>query len=283
MQAIRDPPHYFLKVAEAPRLAKCSRKKRRARKERAPTLVLSGGFRPRTLHPAGCGGKLKMSSASGSRRVPCFGGYFSLDDILTTNERVPCKVEILIPKLVPLTSLFVQVERRAYLQADGSLNTSSKEEDLKLGTKLDLPYWLAAPLLSRRIVSAEVPKVYRETYREILSADAVAVDLSRLQPQYYGFGLLIQKLPLSDVEYVNNSLIKWCTCCANCAKLRQMENWATRAATKCSLSHFLFTFTPHLRQKVIEKLNLAGTKPTLMPELPNVGSKQGYGNFRSLV
>lgn len=130
-----------------------------------------------------------MSSASGRRRLLCSGDYFSLDDILTTNERVPCKVEILVPKL-------------------GSLNTSSKEEDLKPGTKLDLPYWLAAPLLSRRIVCAEVPKVYRETYREILSADAVAVDLCRLQPQYYKFGLLIQKLPLSDVEFVNNSLIE---------------------------------------------------------------------------
>lgn len=131
-----------------------------------------------------------MSSASGKRSAPSFGGdYFSLDDILTTNERIPCKIELLIPKL-------------------GSLDSSSKEEDLKPGTKLDLPYWLAAPLLSRRIVSAEVPKVYRETYREILSADAVAVDLYRLQPQYYKFGLLIQRLHLSDVEYVNNSLIE---------------------------------------------------------------------------
>uniref|UniRef100_A0A023GJ96 DNA replication complex GINS protein PSF3 n=1 Tax=Amblyomma triste TaxID=251400 RepID=A0A023GJ96_AMBTT len=130
-----------------------------------------------------------MSSASGSRRLPCFGEYFSLDDILTTNERVPCKIEITIPKL-------------------GSLNMSSKEEDLKPGAKLDLPLWLAAPLLNRRIVSAEVPKVYRETYREILSAEAVAVDLCRLQPQYYNFGLLLQKLPLPDVEFINNSLIE---------------------------------------------------------------------------
>nr|XP_037283279.1 DNA replication complex GINS protein PSF3-like [Rhipicephalus microplus] len=130
-----------------------------------------------------------MSSASGTWITPSFGDYFSLDDILTTNERVPCKIELPIPKL-------------------GSLDSSSKEEDLKPGTKLDLPYWLAAPLLSRRIVSAEVPKVYRETYREILGADAVAVDLYRLQPQYYKFGLLIQRLPVSDVEYVNNSLIE---------------------------------------------------------------------------
>lgn len=102
---------------------------------------------------------------------------------------MPCKVEILIPKL-------------------GSLDSSSKDEDLKAGTKIDLPYWLAAPLLSRRIVSAKVPKVYGETYREILSADAVAVDLYRLQAQYYKFGLLIQRLPVTDLDYVSSSLIE---------------------------------------------------------------------------
>lgn len=90
----------------------------------------------------------------------------------------------------------------------GLLDASSKSEDLKPGTKLELPFWLAAPLLSRRILSAHVPKSYRETYREILSADAVAVDLYRLQPQFYLFGLLIQNLPVAELENVNRSLIE---------------------------------------------------------------------------
>ncbi|CAN8000807.1 unnamed protein product [Ixodes pacificus] len=128
-------------------------------------------------------------SADGRHGAVRANEYFSLDNILTSNERVPCKVELLIPKL-------------------GLLDSSSKDKDLKPGVKLDLPFWLAAPLLSRHIVSADVPKVYRETYREILSADAVAVDLHHLQPQFYLFGLLIQRLPIADVESINRTMVE---------------------------------------------------------------------------
>ncbi|KAJ8302413.1 hypothetical protein KUTeg_018809 [Tegillarca granosa] len=83
--------------------------------------------------------------------------YFSISDILATQERIPCKIELPIHRL-------------------GYLDTSSESEDLLPGTKMEMPYWMAKALCSRKrhIVSVEQPKQYRESYREILNADATA-------------------------------------------------------------------------------------------------------------
>ena len=72
----------------------------------------------------------------------------------------------------------------------GFLDPSCDGEDLKLGTKLDLPLWLAKALCGNRrhTVSIDMPKQYKEVYREILSADASVVDLHKLGPYFYAFG-----------------------------------------------------------------------------------------------
>ncbi|KAG7163514.1 DNA replication complex GINS protein PSF3-like [Homarus americanus] len=76
-----------------------------------------------------------------------FPSYFSINDILATNERVPCKFE-----------------RTAY--GIGFLDPSSGNKDLESGTKLELPCWLARALYSRRrIVSCHLPKIFKEKYR----------------------------------------------------------------------------------------------------------------------
>ena len=58
------------------------------------------------------------------------------------------------------------------------------------GTKMELPFWLATGLCSkkRKIVSIELPKSYKRGYREILSADANVVDLHKMGPYFYAFG-----------------------------------------------------------------------------------------------
>ena len=73
----------------------------------------------------------------------------------------------------------------------GYLNPNSNEEHLQVGTKSDLPFWLAKVLCSRRrqIVSVELPKAYREAQRDILSADANVVDLYKMGPYYYSLGV----------------------------------------------------------------------------------------------
>jgi len=98
--------------------------------------------------------------------------YFSIDDILASQQRIPCVIEQPVYRM-------------------GFLNTNRSDEHLLVGTKIEFPLWLAKVLCSprRQIVSVELPKVYREAQRSILSADANVVDLYKLGPYYYSMGL----------------------------------------------------------------------------------------------
>ena len=98
--------------------------------------------------------------------------YFNIDDILACHQRVPCQFELPVYRL-------------------GFLNPNSNDEHLQVGTKMEIPLWLARALCSRRrqIVSVGLPKAYREAQRDILSADANVVDLYKLGPYYYSMGV----------------------------------------------------------------------------------------------
>ena len=63
---------------------------------------------------------------------------------------------------------------------------------------MELPYWMARALCSRKrhIISVEMPRQYREGYREILTADANVVDLHKLGPYYYSYGSQLLKFEL---------------------------------------------------------------------------------------
>ncbi|KAL6255758.1 hypothetical protein P5V15_013001 [Pogonomyrmex californicus] len=116
--------------------------------------------------------------------------YFSLTDILCTEERISCKVEVTLPRL-------------------GFLDLSSESEDLKPGTKLELPLWLAQPLnkVKESIVSVDIPKTYKEGYREILLADACTVVLNKWNPYYYELGMYLRKFNNRDCEMIIDSLL----------------------------------------------------------------------------
>jgi hypothetical protein len=53
------------------------------------------------------------------------------------------------------------------------LDPSSESEDIAVGTTVELPYWLAQSLCSRRrnIVTVEIPKIYKEPYRSVVKHD----------------------------------------------------------------------------------------------------------------
>ncbi|GFS36461.1 DNA replication complex GINS protein PSF3 [Nephila pilipes] len=107
--------------------------------------------------------------------------YFSIDDILATNERIPCKFEVDVHKL-------------------GFLDPSSGSQDLAKGTKLEIPLWMAQTLQGRRLVTMDIPRVYREAYREILNADATVVDLHKMGPYFYHLGLYLLRFAHQDSE-----------------------------------------------------------------------------------
>jgi len=117
---------------------------------------------------------MNTSSSLNASRVPaddpfedCF---FDVDDILASQERVACVLE------TPLRGL-------------GFLDSAHDTQDLAPGIKLELPFWLVKDLAGkRRVVTPELPKPYREGYRQILTADASVVDLNKLGPYYYDLG-----------------------------------------------------------------------------------------------
>ncbi|KAK2723446.1 DNA replication complex GINS protein PSF3-like [Artemia franciscana] len=113
--------------------------------------------------------------------------YFSIDDIAATEERVLCKFERPVLKL-------------------GSLDPSSDSPDVVAGTKLELPFWLASFLFKQRIVSIEVPKFYKDYYREILNADPSVVDLKKWGPHYYELGLHLQRLNIREQSDIRKIL-----------------------------------------------------------------------------
>lgn len=102
--------------------------------------------------------------------------YLSISDILVTNEKVPCKFLFDLPKM-------------------GFLDPSATESDLKAGTNIEIPLWLAESLYTRRppLLSVDLPKIYKETYREILNADACTVDMHKLGQHFYELGCYIAK------------------------------------------------------------------------------------------
>lgn len=106
--------------------------------------------------------------------------YFSITDILVTEERIHTEVQKQLPNL-------------------GFLYPSSDKQDLEPGTRLDLPLWLADALSKSRqpVVSCESPKIFKDSYREILHADACAVELNKWCQHYYELGL---RLPQSSIE-----------------------------------------------------------------------------------
>lgn len=55
---------------------------------------------------------------------------------------------------------------------------------------MELPLWLSKGLYEkkRRVLSIELPKVYREGWRTVFSADPNVVDLHKMGPYYYGLG-----------------------------------------------------------------------------------------------
>ncbi|KAL4705558.1 hypothetical protein ACJJTC_006886 [Scirpophaga incertulas] len=102
--------------------------------------------------------------------------YLSVSDILVSHEKVSCKFLYDLPKM-------------------GFLDPSAADEDLKAGSNVEIPLWLADSLCSRRppLVSISLPKIFKDSYREILNADACTVDLHKLCQYFYELGCYVAK------------------------------------------------------------------------------------------
>lgn len=107
--------------------------------------------------------------------------YLSIADALVSNEKVSCQFLHDLPRM-------------------GFLDPSSTEDDLKAGSNVEIPLWLAESLYSRRppLINVELPRLYKDAYREILNADSCTVDLHKLGQYFYEFGCYIAKYDIKS-------------------------------------------------------------------------------------
>lgn len=131
------------------------------------------------------------SSLSTSSSFPSTDSYFSIDDILASQQKVPVQFDLPVYRL-------------------GFLNPSANEEHLEAGLKMELPFWLAKVLGSRvrQIVSVELPKQYKCGQRDILTADANVVDLYKLGPYYYSMGMKLLCFDHLERRELSKSLLE---------------------------------------------------------------------------
>ena len=120
--------------------------------------------------------------------------YFSLTDILAEQERIPVVTNEDLPKLGFL-----------------DLSTSSKNGTLMKGTKLELPLWMAKTLKSKNRATLSMPLSFTDRKRQIVQADADAVNLHQLGPNYYESGRHLMKLGTPEAREIGSLLVETLT------------------------------------------------------------------------
>lgn len=93
------------------------------------------------------------------------------------------------------------------------MDSSSHDSNLKTGSKLDLPYWLVKSIYNEKykFVSIILPKAYNKFNNEILEADPCVVDLRKMGPHYYDFGVLLVNLVDIDTALAISKSLLWVT------------------------------------------------------------------------
>jgi len=107
--------------------------------------------------------------------------YFSIDSILSENQKIRCTFKVDIPDMGHL---------------DGG-----HERDIKAQSKVQLPLWLAFILIYSDYADFTIPSPFSSRVRNALNAEAKSVRLSALVGAgglWYGFGKIIMRL-LDDV------------------------------------------------------------------------------------
>ncbi|KAI9012745.1 hypothetical protein BC832DRAFT_589730 [Gaertneriomyces semiglobifer] len=100
--------------------------------------------------------------------------YWDIDAILADQSRIPCSFRMDVPGY-------------GFLEGNHDI-------DLAAGAKVELPYWLAEHLAIHDLVELELPVCFGHRVRNDLAASPMAVNLNRLCPYFYRFGVKIINL-----------------------------------------------------------------------------------------
>lgn len=119
-----------------------------------------------------------IGSSAMSEMLTSSNHYFSLDDILASQERIPLSMKQDIPQLGFL-------DPQSHYQNDATV--------LATGTTLELPLWMAKDFKAKNRAKLELPKTWSLSQRDIVKADPSVVDLHKLGPYFYQSGCHILK------------------------------------------------------------------------------------------
>jgi len=139
-----------------------------------------------------------LESSLRSEVINSSNHYFSLDDILASQERIPLVTQQDLPQLGFL-------DPQSHYQTDPTV--------LVTGTTLELPLWMAKDLKVRNRAKLELPDSWSSSKREIIKADPSVLDLHKLGPYFYQTGYHILKLISNnqnlndDAEAISNILV----------------------------------------------------------------------------
>lgn len=124
--------------------------------------------------------------------------YYSIVDILVTQEKIPCTAETTLHGL-------------------GTADASFESPDVAPGETLELPLWYAvhSGASRSRILRYQVPDIYKNKLKDICEADALAVDLGRMSRFFFEFGQYV--IPYDRTATVATMLYE--TCRARCRSL----------------------------------------------------------------
>jgi hypothetical protein len=88
------------------------------------------------------------------------------------------------------------IDSRPNLKRDSSLTfwRLCRFSQLKQGTKLELPFWMAQALARRKHVIVDLPNVFGSRFKSTLIADPTVVNLADRCPYYYELGIKFAEL-----------------------------------------------------------------------------------------
>eukprot|EP00095_Tigriopus_kingsejongensis_P000621 maker-scaffold275_size226830-snap-gene-0.22 protein:Tk00621 transcript:maker-scaffold275_size226830-snap-gene-0.22-mRNA-1 annotation:"dna replication complex gins protein psf3" len=118
--------------------------------------------------------------------------YFSFDDLLASQERLPLKTRTLVTGcafLAPSQATHTdeeeeEEEEEDMITEDGPARPPS--QDLKAGVKMELPLWMALSLLRAKVVlQVGVPPIFTLERRPILRADPMSLNLAKVGPRHF--------------------------------------------------------------------------------------------------
>jgi GINS complex subunit 3 len=107
------------------------------------------------------------------------GGYYDIEDILAGEERIKC-------------TFLTDAADCAFL------DPSCLQDDLKSGTKVELPLWLAETLVNRGDVNMEIPVYLSTRFRRMIQAGPASVNLREFS--VYFFEVAKHILPLVNEQ-----------------------------------------------------------------------------------